>query len=184
MTDKMASTSFYFIRHGQTEENRCQVAYRKDAFLNEQGRAQALFLAPYVASLPIQTICYSPLRRTKQTMELATQGLEKMQRVPIEELGECMAKTWYAMVEAGADGPFCPHVQAFFRRVTVGIQKVFTHEGPVLLIAHGGVHWALCQQWGIVGHKWKIANGEVVHFRPLGEGRWEAELVMRPFCAL
>ena len=54
---------FYFIRHGQTDDNifHCKVDH-DDVSLNTTGFQQAQNIEPIIANLPIQSICFSPLK--------------------------------------------------------------------------------------------------------------------------
>ena len=58
--------SFYFVRHRQTDHNLLDGIDKEDhpenISLNDIGKKQAEFIEPFIASLPIQTICSSPLR--------------------------------------------------------------------------------------------------------------------------
>ncbi|MEM7174380.1 MAG: phosphoglycerate mutase family protein [Chlamydiota bacterium] len=182
MTTPIPRKAFYFLRHGQTEHNvkRITTGREKDVPLNDHGRSQARLIAPQVEQLPIQTICYSPLRRAQETMELGAAGLTTMKRIAIDDLKECVSDVWLTMTEQKAKEPSCAQVRAFFAQVRAGLLKALTFAGPVLIIAHGGVYWALCHQLKIFDHEWKIGNGEVAHFSPNEDNGWQAKLIIEP----
>lgn len=169
---------FYFVRHGQTDHNispsRTRTDQPADIPLNETGRAQAKQIAPIIESLPIQTLCASPLRRVQETKELIAPNLRVPYRA-IPELGECGAATWNAMAEMGMYYPLPEDgiVRAFMDRVQKGLHEALAQPGPTLIIAHGGVHWALCCLLGIQDHSWAVPNCAPVHFVQK-EGKWVA----------
>ena len=67
---------FCYLRHGETDWNRERRQQgRTDIPLNETGRAQASAAKPLLAGLGIATICYSPLRRARETSEFVNRSL-------------------------------------------------------------------------------------------------------------
>jgi probable phosphoglycerate mutase len=68
-----------------------------------------------------------------------------------------------------------PHVEKFIQNVLDGINQSISKAGPVLIVAHGGIHWALCCVLGIEDHEWGIDNCVPVHFTINEEGRWKAD---------
>ena len=161
---------FYFLRHGETDFNARKILHDEtDIPLNEKGRSQANQIKPVISSLPVQTICVSPLLRAIETAEIAAGDLS-CNVVVVEELRECSGSEWLKMV---ANEP-CKHVQAFMKRVLAGINKALSFPGPVLIISHGGVHWALCHQIDVTGHEKKIGNCVPVHFSYTQQSAWDA----------
>lgn len=69
----MKRKDFYLFRHGETEYNRFGLRQGQgiDAGLNETGRLQAQKLAVYLEEKEIEVIYTSPLRRARQTAEIA-----------------------------------------------------------------------------------------------------------------
>ncbi len=173
---------FYFVRHGQTDHN-ISSANRKtdhpsDIPLNATGRSQALAIEKTIAALPIRTICASPLRRVQETKELICTNL----LVPhhnIEDLGECTALIWDTMAALGMYSPLPEEgiVRAFMDRVKNGLNHALSLPGPVLVVAHGGVHWALCHLMGIQQHNWVIDNCVPVHFYLESNVTWRAKML-------
>ena len=166
---------FYFIRHGQTDHNVNKThADHIDISLNEKGRKQASDIEPIVTSLPIQTVCFSPLKRAKETKEIVTARLQA-QHCEIADLTECSGAIWLEMNRLGSDalsktkGP----IQSFLEQAKNGINQALLQPGPVLIIAHGGIHWALCC-WMKLEHEWVIDNCVPVHFF-LAKGQWSAK---------
>lgn len=85
------------IRHGETDWNAAERWQgHSDIPLNENGRAQARALAPYVRGLGITRIVSSDLARARETAELACAGLG----IPIEtdpRLREVKIGRWEGM---------------------------------------------------------------------------------------
>ncbi len=171
---------FYFIRHGQTDHNihdgKHKDDHPEDIALNETGRNQALAIEPIIALLPIQTICCSPMKRAQETKEIITARLEvPHHEVPL--LGECTAKIWKEMAALGmySSPPTIGVAKLFMDKVKEGINQALTMPGPSLVVAHGGVHWALCSLLGIESHPWAIDNCTLVHFSSENHGKWVAK---------
>ncbi|MFS8562885.1 MAG: hypothetical protein LVR00_00520 [Rhabdochlamydiaceae bacterium] len=72
--------------------------------------------------------------------------------------------------------PLPPEGEArlFIERVKNGINQALSLPGPSLILAHGGVHWALCCLMKIDQHEWMINNGALVHFSIGANGSWTA----------
>lgn len=174
---------FYFIRHGQTDHNISDGNLKKDhpedIPLNETGKAQAKSIAPAISTLPIRTVCASPLKRVQQTKEIITHHLQA-EHHEIHDLGECTAQIWKEMVQLGmySSLPKEGLARYFMDRVRNGINQALSLPGPSLIVAHGGVHWALCCLMGIEEHEWAIGNCVPVHF--LFEGKWVAKKLLDP----
>lgn len=168
---------FYFVRHGQTDHNAIEGLNKgdhpEDIALNEVGRGQAWAIEPLIAGLRVGSICASPLRRVQETREIIA-GRLGVAHVELGELGECSAGVWEEMRVRGmyAGLPEGGSARAFMDRVRVGLERVLELPGPALVVAHGGVHWAVCCLLGVRDHGWALENCGVVHFKE-GE-RWTA----------
>ena len=168
---------FYFIRHGQTDHNissiNLKVDHPEDTPLNATGRRQAKEIEPLIASLPVKSICCSPLKRAQETQELIA-GRLLVPKVDIINLGECTAKIWGALNSSSfANDP----TETFLERVQKGLSEALLHPGPPLIVSHGGVHFAICHLLNISGHEWKIDNCTPVHFYTDENGKWVAEKI-------
>lgn len=171
---------FYFIRHGQTDHNifegKEKGDHPEDIPLNDTGSSQARGIEPLIYTLPIQTVCSSPLKRAQETKEIITSKL-KVDHHEIEDLGECSARVWKEMARFGMYSPL-PNdeiVRPFMDRVKKGINQALALSGPILVVSHGGVHWAICCLTGIENHEWRIDNCNLVHFRIEDNGKWSAK---------
>lgn len=64
-------TTVYMVRHGETDWNRAhRMQGWSDIPLNERGREQASFAARALASVPLDVIYTSPLKRAEKTAEI------------------------------------------------------------------------------------------------------------------
>jgi len=171
---------FIFVRHGQTDHNLLEEEKKGDHHanvpLNETGRGQAKAIEPIIASLPIQTICASPMIRAQETKEIITARLQAPHHI-IENLGECPFKIWKAMFQLGMHSPIPQEgdVRLFMNRVQDGINTALALPGPSLIVAHGGIHWALCSLMQIKNHEWNLMNCGIVHFTYQKNGQWTAK---------
>ncbi|MCH9632088.1 MAG: hypothetical protein S4CHLAM6_04120 [Chlamydiae bacterium] len=167
--------SFYFIRHGQTDANvDPQIKdIDLDRSLNSTGQLQAEKLRNSILNLPIKTICYSPTKRTKETKNIIYNGIDVVE-YEITDLRECSAILWERMmqVESGKGYYYCEELLSFFQSVERGVSESLSKDGPTVIIAHGGVYWALCYLLNIKSDSWKIDNCEAVYFDPSENTYW------------
>ncbi len=170
---------FYFVRHGQTDHNLLEGDdkgdHHGDIPLNQTGREQAAQIEPLVANLPIETICASPMKRAQETKEIISARLQALHH-EIEDLGECSAKIWKEMTRLGMYSPLPSDGEAhmFMERVRRGLNAALSLPGPALVVAHGGVHWAICCLIQMADHEWKLENCGVVHFLMDVSGNWKS----------
>jgi len=167
---------FYFIRHGQTDYNASDLKIdHEDVSLNVIGFKQANEVEPIIASLPVKSICCSPLKRAKETKQIISKRLLAIHH-EMHSLGECSFQIWSDMTRSGVTAYYSgeEHVKNFINRVYSGVNEALLLDGPPLLVAHGGIHWAICCLMAITDHDWVIDNCLPVHFFPDDEGRWRA----------
>lgn len=171
---------FYFVRHGQTDHNikanRFEGTVLEDIHLNETGRNQAKAIESIIATLPITTVCASPMKRAQETKEIITTKLQAPHHC-IDLLTECTGEIWYGMVELGMSSPppLEGKVRLFMDRVREGMNQALSLPGPSLIVAHGGIHWAICCMMKIESHDWSIENCAIVHFSCNEENKWIAK---------
>jgi probable phosphoglycerate mutase len=170
---------FYFVRHGQTDHNILEGQQKGDHAgdvpLNEAGKGQAKAIEPLIRLLPIRTICSSPMKRAKETKDIIASRLQ-VPHFEIDDLGECSAWIWKEMKRLRIQSlpPTSGDVGLFIDRVRNGINHVLSLPGPPLIVAHGGIHWAICYLMSIEKHEWAIDNCAVVHFSIDENGKWIA----------
>lgn len=142
---------FWYVRHGQTDWNVEDKAMgQTDIPLNFTGEQQAHLASKHLAGEKIATICHSPLSRAKKTAEIL-QGVLNCNLVEIEELREFnlgsyegqKKEKWFQDWKSGIELPGTESYRAFIHRAVIGINKALSLSGPVLIVAHGGVYWAI-----------------------------------------
>lgn len=176
--ERILKKEFYFIRHGQTDYNLLgNKTDHPDVSLNAMGRNQAQKIAPLVVSLSIDTICFSPFQRAKETKDIISINMFAKER-EISNLGECSLNIWQEMTSLGSKALSCgsKSVQAFMNRVIDGVNLALDQEGQILIVAHGGIHWALCCLLN-VEQEWIIDNCVPVHFSYQGD-KWTAKKLL------
>lgn len=180
---KFKDKEFYFIRHGESEFNaNPNLDERLDYALTHKGRKQAESLQPIVRELPITTICVSPLRRAIETKDIVSRYNE-CNVIIIDALRECNMEVWNKMMELEKNPdlkPSCKHVRKFMDQAVEGITQALSFPGPVLVVAHGGIHWAMCHQFEIENYEKKIDNCVPAHFKFGNDFRWEARHLATP----
>lgn len=149
--------TFYFMRHGETDWNRSgRVQGSVNTPLNGAGLAQARAASDALGGAGIATICTSPLDRAQLTADIIAAGLHVPVRI-VRNLRECCfgAKEghsragWYDAFRAGATPAGAESFAAFMERALVGLNEALAFPGPVLIVAHGGIYWAIERFAGI-----------------------------------
>lgn len=174
-TPLLKRKEFFFIRHGETDANQSHKV-DGDFPLNSRGIAQATSARETIKPHQFKNVCHSPIKRAVETKDLLiTQGMSEEE---IAYLSECTAAIWRNMVmlEEGSGYTPCTETEQFLYRAISGVNEALEHEGPLLIVAHGGIHWVLCYLLKIENHPWKIGNCQLVHFRPIGDEGWEASI--------
>lgn len=178
------SERFFFVRHGQTDANISNLAAGAgwDIELNQTGltQAQELAASEHIKScVNVKTICVSPMLRAKQTAE-ALRTTIKAPVVYIDELKEWHLGDWErrdwtelpSLFHADTNPPNGESQEEFGRRIATGLKKALAHEGPVLIVAHGGVWHAIAKILALPGGS--ITNCELKQLsRPHAQANWE-----------
>lgn len=74
----MINRSFYYLRHGETDENaRMVLQGHLDTILNDKGRQQARYAAAILKHQPIDRIAASSLKRAVETADIVNAVLQK-----------------------------------------------------------------------------------------------------------
>ena len=152
--------NFYFVRHGETNwnlEHRAQG--QTDVPLNDNGRAQARTIHARLKDAGIKLICTSPLQRARETAEIVAAAMSLPVQV-VDELKEAcwggfegMVKAdWYTGWLDGQSENGAEPYHEFIHRATRGLNSALANDGPILIVAHGGVYWA-------VEHGTRVRNG-------------------------
>jgi broad specificity phosphatase PhoE len=150
----VAPTTFYLVRHGESEANAAhRFAGQSDSPLTERGRQQAEAVADMLTAVQFDRIVTSDLSRTRDTAEI----IARRQGTPIEVLPQLREidvgeRTGTPFDEARGlpnwrdDGfvawPGGETLQEVLARV-LGVVERLTHESPgktVLVVGHGGIN--------------------------------------------
>lgn len=150
----MEPTTFYFVRHGQSEGNAARVfTGQTDSPLTERGRQQAAAVAEELAKVRFDRIVSSDLSRTRDTAEV----IAKPHGLPVEvvpalreiDVGERTGKDFdetAALPGWNDDGfvawPGGETLDQVLAR-TLGAIDRLTRESPgktILVVGHGGVN--------------------------------------------
>lgn len=175
--------SFWFIRHGQTDWNRsgrCQG--RADVPLSMQGEAEAHAAVPHLEGRGINGICCSPLKRARRTAEIIGQGLGlpvvDMPGLEEMDVGRYEGVADYSWVQSWRQDAAIETLEPFpavRTRVTSAVNQALTHASHVLIVAHGGVFWALqhlCQSPFT-----PLAHCRPAQLSPVGETTWRIDML-------
>lgn len=158
--------TFFFLRHGETDWNsHGLVQGQMNIPLNGTGLAQARAARDFLRDQNIGTICTSPLDRAALTADIVAAGLH----VPVKEIAalrECSfgeyeghAKgSWYDAWRAGDTPRGAERFSHFMERALEGINEALSQAGPVLIVAHGGVYWAI-ERFAGLSRREAIPNG-------------------------
>jgi len=147
-TPALASTAFWFLRHGETAWNALNLSQgRVENPLNETGIAQAHGAAALLRNRGIASIVSSPMERARVTAEIvgAALGLPVSFDIDLQEVsfgvqeGQPMGD-WFAGWVAGSFTPEGAESFAALKRRAVGaINRALANPAPVLVVAHGAL---------------------------------------------
>jgi probable phosphoglycerate mutase len=178
-------TPFYFLRHGETHENREGILQgQNDTELNRAGHEMAEAAARTLLDVVLGSIYASPLKRAWTTALIVSRvtGVQVCSRPGL------MERHWGAFEGCPkASRPATPNpetvetVEDFRDRVTMAMESI-SGPAPVLVVAHSGVFRAICARAGIAKDRQvRLAPGQVARFEPLtASGR---EWRIRPLAA-
>lgn len=146
-------TTLLLVRHGATPwtaEHRLQG--RTDIDLSGSGRAEVAALAPTVATWAPRSVVVSPLARARSTAALLTATLPTAPEPVVDDRwAEHGLGDWEGLTpdEIGADyrrwraGELTPPggetAVRTRRRVAAAVRDAARHDGPVLVVTHGGI---------------------------------------------
>ncbi|MEN8237348.1 MAG: histidine phosphatase family protein [Pseudomonadota bacterium] len=157
---------FYFIRHGQTDHHYDD----PHISLNKNGIRQAYDAKNLVSALHLGAVCHSPLTRAVETKNILFEH-SYLSQYELDDLEECTASVWQTMTD-GANFT-CPDAKNFIQQTVKGINSALSKPGPVLVVAHGGIHYAFCKHHKIQNHSWMLDNCALIRFNLAGN-QWSA----------
>lgn len=172
--------TFYYVRHGQTDynaEDRMQGLL--DIPLNETGIAQAHAAKQHFEGIEIGSVVCSPLVRARRTAEIICEVVQKPINV-LDELHECnlgvrdghLKAQWYEDWKAGRlEIEGAESYEELIERSRQAVNRAISeYPGPVLVVAHGGVYWAIKRHAGLP-EDFRLANCRALkHEPPTGNG--------------
>ena len=189
----MKRKDFYLFRHGETEYNRLGLRQGQgiDAGLNETGRLQAQKLAVYLEEREIEVIYTSPLRRARQTAEIAAVRLciavisderllegnfgaaEGLSKEEVKRRWPEIIDNWYKPGLAMAQGfPGGESKAAIQRRMQQALADLLEKPESVIGISsHSAALRFLLMTMG--GNGEKLPNAEAIHV--VWDGNWRIE---------
>lgn len=171
---------FYMIRHGQTEANAAEImAGSMDSPLTAKGRQQAYAVQKVVEKLSVKpkVIAHSHLSRARDTAGIINEvlGVPMMEDADLAELhaGDWEGVPWADcpdLLTGWPDPPNGERFEEFMIRVSRGKNRhLEAHEGPVLIVCHGGVFRAFGKLYDLeVGGI--IENCHLYEFEPNPDG--------------
>lgn len=163
------------VRHGETEWSRSgQHTSGTDLPLVEEGRERAQALREPLARSEFALVLSSPLRRARETCELAGLGdrMELSEDLREWDYGEYEGKTtpeiresrpdWWLWSDGCPGGESPPDVQARADRLLARLRDI---DGDVALFAHGHILRVIAARWielGIEGGaRLKLSSGTI-----------------------
>ena len=192
----LTRTAFWFLRHGQTDWNRENLAQGSvDVPLNALGLAQADQAAALLTGRGIASIVSSPLIRARATADIVAARLGLPVRIEplLHEAAfgamerQPMPAQWFTDWIAGVATPEGAEPFAdVIARATEAVNRALTQPAPVLVIAHGALFRGLraamglraderlmnaIPQWCEPGEPWKARPGALPpssHWDPAG----------------
>lgn len=159
-TSKLILEPFFFMRHGQTDWNKERKWMgQQDIPLNAHGINQARKAADALHNYQFKTIVTSPLQRAHQTATIINQN-NQTPLIICDDLKECLwgekeglYKKDISWIPLWRDGVYTikngESFEAFYTRVIQALNTVLTYPKPLLIVAHGGVYWAVEKALGI-----------------------------------
>lgn len=189
----LPATSFYYIRHGESEGNVQKLCQGQLDFpLTSDGREQALLAGNALINCNIHTIYYSPLSRATETAKIIFDITNAQKMVPVAELmerswGELEGKSnelMFAHEERermsdyleSADPIIFEKKSAFLARIetamNIALQKT---DNPIAIVGHGRFFNMMCDLMNTAPIK-QIGNGVPLLCQPVN-GNWSVTAV-------
>ena len=164
-------TSFYLIRHGESEANLAGKAAGGgvDSLLTSKGESQARDLAEVIEQLAIKpsVIFASPMKRALRTAEIINTHLKLpltvLENLEEHHVGEWEGQPWSEIgpkMKSGIAPPNGESYEQYAMRVARTLTPVLnqTYESPPMIVAHGGTFHAIGRMYG-----WKITETKNCH---------------------
>lgn len=177
----LPTVPFWFLRHGETDYNAAGLSQGAvDIELNATGRAQAERAGPLLAGRGITAIVSSPMLRTRETTQIVNEflGLSVSYERDLHEVvfGGMEGKPLMPWFPDWLEGRFTPDGAESFPDLTIRVKTALTsvlraQQGPLLIVAHGGVFRAIRDLMGLP-REGLTRNAVPFYCAPNGDG-WE-----------
>ena len=174
-------TSFFFVRHGETDGNHARLFQTAEQPLNARGLAQAEAASEALKGERLERIVASTMARAWVTAEI----LGRPHRL-IPEPEDGLRERWFGDLVGTPshdhdwrhDPPNGETLATFVTRSRAGIARALEHAGRKrsTLVAHGGILYVLGPALGIDLETRHLANGTPLLFERSGAG-WRARRV-------
>jgi glucosyl-3-phosphoglycerate phosphatase len=173
-----ACTSFFFVRHGETDGNHARIFQTAEQPLNARGLAQAEAASEALKGEHLERIVASTMARAWVTAEILARphGI-----TPEPEEG--LRERWFGDLVGSPshdhdwrhDPPNGETLATFVTRSRTGIARALEHAGTKrsTLVAHGGILYVLGPALGIDLETQHLANCTPLLFERSGPG-WRA----------
>ena len=171
----LTAVPFIFVRHGETDWNAARrYQGRTDVPLNARGVAQAAAASEVLRGATVTTICSSPLQRAHDTAAAIHRVVGGVIEV-IDDLAECdfgvhegdTRGDWFdKWFNHGWTPPGGESHAVFHARALRGVNAALQRPGPVVIVAHGGVFWAVRRAAGIDAEGMSLPNAVPVRLEP------------------
>jgi probable phosphoglycerate mutase len=151
-------TPFWFLRHGETDYNAKGLSQGAiDMPLNANGRAQAEAAAPLLVGQGIAAIVSSPMLRTRETTAIVNQVLNlpvsfepDLREVVFGGMEGKPLHPWFTeWMEGRATPEGAESFAALTERAEAAMSRVLALNGPLLIVAHGGIFRAIRDLMGL-----------------------------------
>lgn len=182
---------FLYMRHGQTDWNLQDLVQGiSDIPLNETGREQARIAAKAMKQLEISAAYASPRKRAFETAEIVCEthnvSVKADENLREPDFGSLEGQKDDGLYHAWRKGEVSyeggDSYEEQRRWITKGLiasledSKGITKEGMPLIVAHGGVFWALRDILNLPGEE-DLKNATPIRIFPLETGGWDFEYV-------
>lgn len=174
-------TSFFFVRHGETDGNHARIFQSADQPLNARGLAQAEAASEALKGERLERIVASTMARAWVTAEIVGRP-----HTLVPEPEEGLRERWFGDLVGTPshdhdwrhDPPNGETLATFVARSRAGIAKALDHAGTKrsTLVAHGGILYVLGPALGIDLETRHLANGTPLLFERAGAG-WRARCI-------
>ncbi|WP_155153140.1 histidine phosphatase family protein [Curvivirga aplysinae] len=182
---------FIYLRHGQTDWNLQDLVQGiSDIPLNETGRQQARNASDAMKELPIKSVYASPRKRAFETAEI----IAVPHNIPVRadddlrepDFGSLEGQKDDGLYHAWRKGEISYEGGDSYQDQLKWIKRGLIHSlenaqeikanGLPMIVAHGGVFWALRDILGLSGNE-DLKNASPIRIFPVNDTSWDFEYI-------